>query len=142
MKALHATRETLPTRVPETPNSRILKSVSSCIHSAKLPRPSSASPLVNRCDGDGLHVTLVSGPRRGIVKTGDRVRSQIVCRFAYTADQKHGFVTVLITPSEASGIRQRIERAADELVLLIQHGGSARGVYRLAESQGLIAEDT
>ena len=40
-----------------------------------------------------------------------------------------------------SRIRQRIEYAADELVRLIQYDGKARTVYRLDESQGLIAED-
>jgi len=76
-----------------------------------------------------------------MVKTGGRVRAQIVCGFEYLKDEKHGFVTVLMNPTDASRVRQRIDRAADSLVQLLQHNGTAQSVYRLDESQGLVAED-
>src|SRR5690348_5281853 len=120
---------------------RIFRSISECIHSVEFPRPNLTVPLVNRCDGRSLHVALTSGPRRGMVKTGGRVRAQIVCGFEYLKDQKRGFVTVLMNPTDASRVRSQIERAADGLVQLLEHDGTARSVYRLDESQGLIAED-
>ena len=121
---------------------RIFRSISECVHSAEFPRPNLTVPLVNRCDGRALHVALTSGPRRGIVKTGSRVRAQIVFTFEYLKDQKRGFVTVLMNPSMESRIRQRIEYASDELVRLIQQDGTVRTVYRLNESDGLIVEET
>jgi len=120
---------------------RIFRSISECVHSAEFPRPNLTVPLVNRCDGRALHVALTSGPRRGIVKTGSRVRAQIVFTFEYLKDQKRGFVTVLMNPTDASRVRQRIDRAADSLVQLLQHNGTAQSVYRLDESRGLVAED-
>lgn len=124
-------------------NPPLVKSVSTCIHGAKFPRSSVHSPVVNRCDGHGLHLALISGPRRGIVTTGGCRKTRIVCVFEYCKDQWRGFVAVLICPpNNTSLIPRRIEEAADQLVRIIQERRRPQTVYRLEESQGLIAEIT
>lgn len=120
----------------------MLKNVSSCIHSRKIGRGKLGTPLLNRCNGNGFHIGLTSGPRERRVRRAKYLRRQLVCGFAYVKEDSRGYVTLLVDPGKPLLLRHQLDDAIDQFVELIMNCGNIGGVYGLDGSGRLVSVET
>lgn len=120
----------------------MLKNVSSCIHAQRIGRGEPGTPLLNRCDGNGLHISLISGPRERRVRKAKYLRTQVVCGFTYVKADSRGYVTLLVDPRKPLLLRYQLDDAIDQFVELIVSHSNIGGVYGLDGSGQLVSAET